>query len=198
MDRALAACPHSPSLSNYRCDLHILLNAVSILLFGIISPLPLLEMNKSGDAIKETRQTAHIQNISIHVLTNLGSSQREGAIWMQSSLVDGVRRGQTISGSRKRLSVGQRWESSCSVARLFHVHHWTADPLHWLEKAIPAVSLSESDLRSLCSKITAPSSATVLMHMKQNGWMVRTGRTHGCTRTHACAGRRQTSGAPAI
>lgn len=115
----------------------------------------------------------------------------------ESSLVDGVRRGQTISGSRKRLSVGQRWERSCSVARLFHVHP-PAEPLRWLEKAIPAVSLSESDLRSLCSKITAPSSATVLMHMKQNGWMVRTGRTRGCTRTHACAGRRQTSGAPAI
>lgn len=198
MDRALAACPHSPSLSNYRCDLHILLNAVSILLFGIVSPLPLLEINKSGDAIKETRQTAHIQNISIHVLMNSGNSQRESAIWMQSRLVDGVRRGQTISGSRKRLSMGQRWERSCSVARLFHVHP-PADPLRWLEKAIPAVSLSESDLRSLCSKITAPSSATVLMHMKQNGWMVRTAvRTHGCTRTHACAGRRQTSGAPVI
>lgn len=34
---------HSPSLSNHRCDLHILLNAISILLFGIINPLPLLQ-----------------------------------------------------------------------------------------------------------------------------------------------------------
>lgn len=45
MHEALAGS-HSPALSNYRCDLHILLNAVSILLFGIISPLPLLKLKK--------------------------------------------------------------------------------------------------------------------------------------------------------
>lgn len=40
---------HSPSLSYYRCDLHILLNAVSVLLFGIINPLPLLERDERED-----------------------------------------------------------------------------------------------------------------------------------------------------
>lgn len=83
------------------------------------------------------------------------------------------------------------------MAGLFHAH-LPADLLWWLEKAIPAVSLSVSDLCSLCSKIKAPSSTAVLMHMKRNGWMVQTSRTHGCTSTHACAGRKQTSGAQVI
>lgn len=90
-----------------------------------------------------------------------------------------------------RVASDYKWVRGWSVCAvwpvLFHVHP-PADPLRWLEKAIPAVSLSESDLRSLCSKITAPSSATVLMHMKQNGRMVWTGRAHGCTCNHACAG----------
>lgn len=59
-----------------------------------------------------------------------------------------------------------------------------------LKKALPAVSLSVTDLRSLCSKITAQPSTAVLMHMKQNGWMVQTRTTHGCTCTHACTDRK--------
>lgn len=47
-------CCHSPSLSNHRSDLHILLNAVSILLFGVINPLPLLEMNQTTTHGEET------------------------------------------------------------------------------------------------------------------------------------------------
>lgn len=42
---------HSPSLSNNRCNFHILLDTVSILLFGIINPLPLLKY-KYGYGLK--------------------------------------------------------------------------------------------------------------------------------------------------
>lgn len=46
---------HSPSLSNYRCDLHILLNAIPVLLFGVINPLPLLQWNHPNE--EEGRHT---------------------------------------------------------------------------------------------------------------------------------------------
>lgn len=59
-----------------------------------------------------------------------------------------------------------------------------------LKKALPAVRLSVTDLRSLCSKITAQPSTAVLMHMKQNGWTVQTHSVHGCTCTHACTDRK--------
>lgn len=62
MCKALARC-HSPSLSNYRCDLHILLNAVSILLFGVISPLPLLEMTNPERPRGNRRESAHLESL---------------------------------------------------------------------------------------------------------------------------------------
>lgn len=45
---------HSPSLSNHRCDFHILLNAISILLFGVINPLPLLQFNHPNKEMQTT------------------------------------------------------------------------------------------------------------------------------------------------
>lgn len=62
MCEALACC-HSPSLSNYRCDLHILLNAVSILLFGVISPLPLLEMTDPERPRGNRTESAHLESL---------------------------------------------------------------------------------------------------------------------------------------
>lgn len=54
------------------------------------------------------------------------------------------------------------------------------------KKAFPAVSLSVSDLRSLCSKITAQPSSTALMYMKQNGSTRQIHSTHGRTCAHGC------------
>lgn len=46
----------------------------------------------------------------------------------------------------------------------------TYGPPGQLKKTLPAVRLSGTDLRSLCSEITAPPSTAVLMHMKQIVW----------------------------
>lgn len=72
------------------------------------------------------------------------------------------------------------------LRHLFHVPP-TYRLLWQLKKALPAVSLSMTDLCSLCSKITAQPSTAVLMHMKQNSWMVQTNRTQECTCTLAWA-----------
>ena len=77
-------------------------------------------------------------------------------------------------------------ERSWSPARLFHVPP-TYRLLGQLKKALPAVSLSETDLRSLCSKITAQPSTTVLMHMKQSGSMASgADLQHAWMHVHAC------------
>lgn len=54
--------------------------------------------------------------------------------------------------------------------------------LQQLEKAFPAVRLSGTDLRVLCSKITAQPSTAALMDMKQNAvWLlVQMCSTHEC------------------
>lgn len=58
------------------------------------------------------------------------------------------------------------------------------------KRQLPAVSPSVSDLRSLCSKITAQPSTAVLMHMKQNGSTLQIHSTHGCTCKHGCTVRK--------
>lgn len=60
-----------------------------------------------------------------------------------------------------------------------------------LKKALPAVSPSGTDLRSLCSKITAQPSAAVLMDMKQSGWMAGGAHMDARARMHAQAQRQE-------
>lgn len=68
------------------------------------------------------------------------------------------------------------WRGACFVPRA------PASRLLWqFKKTLPAVSLSGTDLHSLCSKITAQPSTAVLMHMKQNGCTLQTHSTRGCT-----------------
>lgn len=63
---------------------------------------------------------------------------------------------------------------------LFQVHPPT-DCCGSLKRPLLLLSLLVTDLRSLCSKIIAEPSTTVLMHMKQNSSTLQTHSTRACT-----------------
>lgn len=149
--RQTSTCCHSPSLSHYRCDLHILLNAVSILLFGVINPLPLLD---SRHTQKRQLKTFHHKNCP--TIRSANVLKASAAWWCLRC--SSWRWGQSKSFRGQRATLMGRGERSWSLARLFHVLH-TYWPLRQLKKALPAVSLSAADLRSMCSKIRALLSA---------------------------------------
>lgn len=149
---------HSPSLSNHRRDLHILLNAISVLLFGVINPLPLLQFNHPKEEMRRAKNSND-------------SSQKR-----------------TAAGRRRLRPRRLRWAWVSGGALLERGHALfrvppppLTDCCGSLKRPFLLFVCRGTDLCSLCSEITAQPSSAVLQHMKQSGLALQTHSTRGCT-----------------
>lgn len=136
---------HSPSLSNHRRDLHILLNAISVLLFGVINPLPLLQFNHP----KEEMRHAKNSNESFTKKNGCGMA--------------------AFAATKVAVGLGGWWstpgEGACFVPRAPTPP--LTDCCGSLKRPFLLFVCRGTDLCSLCSEITAQPSRAVLQHMKQ-------------------------------